>query len=221
MNETPEHQTPEERLAAARSWAGNVEPAASQPARGTASHEMSSRIQTVIEAAERAADAIRYDAEEQADRHLAEAQQKADRLTAERVRLISNLTDDLIGHASVVREQSEKMVSSLEEAIRTVTERLEDESAGATLTTAAGPPPIESWEPAPATHEAPDADAPAEPSATDEPQRAGAGGGAPPAAALLRATQMAVAGHDRGAIGAAIRDEFGIDPEPVLARVLD
>ena len=59
---------------------------------------MAERLQTVLEAAERAAEAIRYDAEEQARRHLAGAQQRADGLTAERVRLISQLTDDLIEH---------------------------------------------------------------------------------------------------------------------------
>ena len=50
--------------------------------------QMTSQLQTVIDAAERAAEAIRFDAEEQARHHLAEAQRKADRLTAERVGLI-------------------------------------------------------------------------------------------------------------------------------------
>ena len=64
--------------------------------------QMTSQLQTVIDAAERAAEAIRFDAEEQARHHLAEAQRKADRLTAERVGLISDLTDDLIRHAATV-----------------------------------------------------------------------------------------------------------------------
>ena len=86
---------------------------------------MTEQLQTVIDAAERAAEAIRYDAEEQARRHLAEAQRKADRLTAERVGLISELTDDLVRHAANVRDHSEQMVRALEDAINSVTDKLE------------------------------------------------------------------------------------------------
>ncbi len=87
--------------------------------------QMTEQLQTVIDAAERAAEAIRYDAEEQARRHLAEAQRKADRLTAERVGLISELTDDLVRHAANVRDHSEQMVRALEDAITSVTDKLE------------------------------------------------------------------------------------------------
>jgi vacuolar-type H+-ATPase subunit H len=87
--------------------------------------QMTDQLQTVIDAAERAAEAIRYDAEEQARRHLAEAQRKADRLTAERVGLISELTDDLVRHAANVRDHSEQMVRALEDAINSVTDKLE------------------------------------------------------------------------------------------------
>ena len=87
--------------------------------------QMTNQLQTVIDAAERAAEAIRHDAEDQARRHLAEAQQKADRMTAERVRLIAALTDDLVRHAGTVRDKSEEMVSSLEDAIGAVTRKLE------------------------------------------------------------------------------------------------
>ena len=87
--------------------------------------QMTEQMQTVIEAAERAAEAIRFDAEEQARRHLAEAQRKADRLTAERVGLISELTDDLVRHAANVRDHSEQMVRALEDAINSVTDKLD------------------------------------------------------------------------------------------------
>ena len=88
-------------------------------------HQMTEQLQTVIDAAERAAEAIRHDAEEQARRHLAEAQRKADRMTAERVGLISELTDDLVRHAANVRDHSEQMVRALEDAITSVTDKLE------------------------------------------------------------------------------------------------
>ena len=83
------------------------------------------QLQTVIEAAERAAEAIRRDAQEQARVHLAEAQRNADRLTAERVGLISELTDDLIRHVANVRDHSEQMVRALEAAISSVTHMLD------------------------------------------------------------------------------------------------
>lgn len=78
---------------------------------------MAVRMDTVVEAAERAADVIRFDAEEQARRHMIEAQRRADSLTADRVRLISELTDDLISHAGEVRRRSEEMIGALERAI--------------------------------------------------------------------------------------------------------
>ena len=85
---------------------------------------MTDQLQAVIGAAERAAEAIRRDAE-QARLHLSEAQRKADRLTAERIGLISELTDDLIRHAANVRDHSEQMVEALEAAINSVTDKLE------------------------------------------------------------------------------------------------
>lgn len=120
--------------------------------------QMTEQLQTVIDAAERAAEAIRYDAEEQARRHLAEAQRKADRLTAERVGLISELTDDLIRHAANVRDHSERMVRALEDAINSVTDKLEqpgmtdpfaDVQTPPALTRAPAPPPEPRLQPPP------------------------------------------------------------------------
>ena len=108
-----------------QSWSPVVTPGPS-PSVQVTMNQMTDQLQTVIDAAERAATAIRQDAEEQARQHLADAQRKADRLTAERVRLIAQLTDDLLRHAGTVREQSEVMVDSLETAIRAVTKKLEE-----------------------------------------------------------------------------------------------
>ncbi len=101
--------------------------------------QMTTQLQTVIDAAERAAEAIRFDAEEQARHHLAEAQRKADRLTAERVGLISDLTDDLIRHASTVRDHSEQMIRALEDAISSVTTKLEQPALTESLSPAPTP----------------------------------------------------------------------------------
>jgi hypothetical protein len=157
---------------------------------------MTERLQAVIEAAERAAGAIRYDAEDRARRHLAEAQYRADQLTAERVRAISLLTDDLIEHAALVKRHSEQMVFALEQAVNSVASQL-----GSAGSPGAAPAPL---------------GAPAGSVLADSPEPA-----PPPAAALLRATQLAAAGGSRASIADALRSEFGIDPGPVLARILD
>ncbi len=217
-------QSPEQRLQSARSWAERAEP--STPALRASTAQMTERLQTVLEAAERAAEAIRYDAEEQARRHLAGAQQRADGLTAERVRLISQLTDELIGHASVVRHHSAQMVGALEQAITAVSGRLDEVKGGGALPldpssqgSIGGGQPAEGttfrYGPGSAggTPRQPQADVVAEASARPAPSP-------PPAAALLRATQLAVSGASRDSIAEALRTEFGIDPAPVLAQVL-
>ena len=143
--------------------------------------EISAQVHSVIAAAERAAEAIREDAETQAQIHLGDAQDRAHQLLAQRLQLIGELTDDLLAHAAVVREQSATLLATLEQAIAVAEARL--------------------------------AETPQQPQApTPEP--------APEPAAVLRATQLAVAGESRESIAATIGEEFGIDPEPVLARVL-
>lgn len=84
--------------------------------------EVAERVQTLIEAAEQAAEAIKSDAERQAVEYLQEAQRRADRLTSERIGLVASLTDNLIGHAGAVKSHSEQMVESLERTIQTITE---------------------------------------------------------------------------------------------------
>ncbi len=116
--------TPEPSVAAPTSWGQSQGHIPSPNVQATMT-QMTTQLQTVIDAAERAAEAIRFDAEEQARHHLAEAQRKADRLTAERVGLISELTDDLMRHASTVRDHSEQMIRALEDAISSVTTKLE------------------------------------------------------------------------------------------------
>lgn len=80
--------------------------------------QVAERVQALIDAAERAADAIRADAEHQADEYLSEAQRRADRLTTSRIQLIANL----VGRAAAVRSHSEQMVISLEQTVQTITE---------------------------------------------------------------------------------------------------
>lgn len=215
MSQYPE-QTPEERLQAARRWAvesrepvHTPQPYSESPIGGspaqTHREELGGRLQTVIDAAERAADAIRADAEEQAARHLQQAKQKADRITSERVHLIATLTDDLIEHATNVRDHSRAMSEALDRAVSSISGRLEANDVLSTLGYG---------EPGPGEAALIESQAPAIPSG------AAASQAEPPPAAVLRATQMAVAGYDRDQISAAILAEFNADPEPVIRRVL-
>ena len=303
-DQTPDTPTP---------FPQEIEPAPS-PAVQVTMDQMTDRLQTVIDAAERAAEAIRFDAETQARQHLAEAQQKADRLTAERVRLIAELTDDLIDHASVVKQHSEQMVGALEQAIQSVSGRIDEVTgevtpeAPETPTETPSPPPAPFGapgdpfalsvpepltepppapeaepvaEPAPSTppgaevhadevtaasgapevladdayrepalpeSESPALDAPEiqaqpepeiqmepEPEVESHPEPEVAdviaepepvpevetflAAAEPPPEALLRATQLAVAGSERGDVAEMLTREYGIDPAPVLDRI--
>jgi vacuolar-type H+-ATPase subunit H len=194
-------------------------------------HQMTDQLQTVIDAAERAAEAIRFDAEEQARRHLAEAQRKADRLTAERVGLISELTDDLVRHAANVRDHSEQMVRALEDAIDSVTDKLEQPAMTDPLQSPTPPGPSLPFA-EPLADSGGYADPLGEPTSTQTPpsplaQAAPAAAAPEPMElavsqeALIHATRLAVAGEDRETIASALRDLYGVsNPEPVVDRVL-
>ncbi len=201
-------------------------------------HQMTEQLQTVIDAAERAAEAIRYDAEEQARRHLAEAQRKADRLTAERVGLISELTDDLVRHAANVRDHSEQMVRALEDAINSVTDKLEQPAMTDAFPSSEPPgpslpfgEPIEAPPPGAGaivdrggyTDLVGDLPSPPPPPVTAAPPAPPVPEPAPEVSqeALLHATRLAIAGEDREAIGSALRRHYGVaNPDPIVDRVL-
>lgn len=208
-------------------WTQSQPPQPSSNVRQTMD-QMTEQLQTVIDAAERAAEAIRLDAEEQAHHHLTAAQREADRLTAERVGLISDLTDDLIHHAGTVRKHSEDMVRALEEAIGSVTAKLDQPALSRSFSSQASRSD-QANNPSPAT-------APAQRDVSHAiPASARATGASPadttsverppqpiPVAedALLLATRLAVAGNDRATIAAALRHDLGLaNPGPVVARV--
>jgi hypothetical protein len=151
--------------------------------------EVSDHLTLVIAAAERAAGAIRADAEEQARRQLNEARRRTELLAAERLRMIAQLTDGLIEQAETVREHSARMVATLQRAT--------DEISGGL-----GLPSGEAPDPAGLERER---TAPARASQSE---------------ALLIATELAVAGESRETIAARIRAQLGVDPEPVLKRIL-
>lgn len=78
------------------------------------------RIESVLDAAERAAAGIREDAQEWAGRYLDESRRKADELASERIREISSLTDNLVARARAVAQQSDELIAALDDAGRRV-----------------------------------------------------------------------------------------------------
>lgn len=175
--------------------------------------QVSNRVQLVIEAAERAAEAIRIDAQQQAQRYLAEAQRRADRLTAERVQLIAGLTDELIEHAGAVRNHSEQMVASLEHTIESVTRggpvELEDgEGAGLPAGGPGDQAPGEDTEATANPPEVPDPPVAEEPELTSDADEATADGHS------AEAEESAPGVSYYGGNGEPARDQPPLDPDP-------
>ncbi len=144
------------------------------------------RVETVLEAAERAAAEIRRDAQEWAERHMAEARLRADELVSQRVEELSGITDELLAVAQAVARQSEDLVRALDatrdRALRASLRRREDMGSNR-----------REIEPAPRSVD------PLDPI------------GSVSHGARLLATQMAVAGSNRETIAGRLRREFGVD----------
>ncbi len=88
------------------------------PGPGDESGPIGSRVESVLEAAERAAAGIRQDAEEWARRYLEESRRKADDLASERVQELSSLTETLMNRARAVAQQSDALLAALDDAGR-------------------------------------------------------------------------------------------------------
>ena len=105
-------------------WRGqHHESAATQPSRAAASPQQASvgaRVDSILEAAERAAAEIRADAEESARRYYEESRRRTDEMAAQRTRDMAELTDSLIERARTVARQSDQLISGLEEAERRI-----------------------------------------------------------------------------------------------------
>lgn len=76
------------------------------------------RIELVLDTAERAAAEIRADAEAQARLQLDEARRQAEAMTRERVTMISELTEALIEHATLVATQCDSLIRALESTMQ-------------------------------------------------------------------------------------------------------
>jgi len=154
------------------------------------------RLEAIVEAAERAAESVIDDAEEQARRHLAQAKAEADRVGEGRTAGFSELLETLLGQASALRQEAERLEATLEEAQA----RLQTGEPGEQ------PPPPPRLRAIAAAEE---------PEPVAEDRRSDAAG------ARLLATQLAVSGSSREEIEDLLRSRFEIeDTKAILDAIL-
>ena len=109
---------------------------------------LSSRVESILKAAEEAAAGIRAEAEERASHYLEDARRRADDVAAERIRLVSELTDTLVDRVRTVAQQSDELMAALDDAGRRV-------ASSAAPSEPREEPPTQRFEPAPAQSPAP------------------------------------------------------------------
>lgn len=167
------------------------------------------RLEAIVEAAERAAEGVIDDAEAQARRYLAQARAEADRLAEGRASGLAELIDTLLGQATSLRQEAEKLQAVLEEAKAAVEAGEQAEPAKQEEPSAE----VEQQQP-----EVPRLRAVGEP---DDSQKAAEGRSADAAGARLLATQMAVSGSSREEIALRLRNGFEIeDTDAILDAIL-
>src|SRR3954447_18330151 len=74
------------------------------------------RLESIVEAAERAAEGVIDDAEGQARRYLTQARAEADRITDRRIENLTHMIDVLLDQADSLQREAERMQTILEEA---------------------------------------------------------------------------------------------------------
>jgi hypothetical protein len=194
------------------------------------------KIQQIVEAAEDAARAIQVEAEEEALRYREERRREADALVAEHAERLKELSTSLSEHADRVRSavlslsaELNRAADELREDTAPATERPPDEGEGDASEGSDRPRPgwfrgqVDTPQPVPypgtGTGNGPAVNRLAGPAGSEDASSAAAGpDDAPiPDEALLRATQMAVAGRSREEIEEALRRDFALaDPGAVV-----
>lgn len=168
--------------------------------------DTSERLESIVEAAERAAESVIDDAETQARKYLAQARAEADQLAGEKIGDLSDLIDVLLAQALSLRQETERLQVTLEVARDRIeaggepvgeerSRDLEEEPAIPRLRAVGG------------EEQSPD----------PEPQ----GRRSDAAGARLLATQMAVSGSSREEIEQRLRNGFQIeDTDAILDAIL-
>lgn len=161
------------------------------------------RLEAIVEAAERAAEGVIDDAEAQARRYLAQARAEADRASAGQVGELAELIDTLLGQATSLRREAERLQETLEAA------RSRIDGGEAPVPTPEPPrqaPELRTEEvsEAPRLRAVSAPEAPAAVPGPDAPRT-------DPAGARLLATQLAVSGSSREEIAERLRNGFEIE----------
>lgn len=163
------------------------------------------RLEAIVEAAERAAETVINDAEAQARQYLAQARAEADRAVEGRLTEVSELIETLLGQATLLRQEAERLQATLEEARARIGS---GEAVGV-------PSAREAERPAPTAPRLRAVAQGEEPGLAAEATRDNAAG------ARLLATQLAVSGSSREEIAARLRTGFEIeDTGAILDAIL-
>jgi hypothetical protein len=174
------------------------------------------RLEAIVEAAERAAESVIDDAEAQARRYLAQTRAEADRQFEGRVAEISGQIDSLLGQATSLRHEAERLQQSLEAAKARIDGG--DPPAPTPAEDQPEPPRLRAVETAGSSE--PPVEPPIEPSA-EEPRAEPDARRADAAGARLLATQLAVSGSSREEIAQRLRNGFEIeDTDAILDAIL-
>lgn len=205
-DDTMETPTPED-------FAGrSAEPPPQMPSLDRFLSDAQNKISEVIDAAERVAKDTHADAQDQASSYLEERKRDADALVTNRRAELNEITAGLAQRVGDLRAEVDKISQEVGESI----ERIKALASGAPepmppVAPPADPPPAElrSVEDEVEVEE--------EPAFADEPEVTEEAEDSVPASTqnrehvVLRATQLAVAGTDRGEIEETLVKEFGID----------
>jgi hypothetical protein len=200
-------------------------PSGATPARisplGRSLTDATNKISEIVDAAERVAHEIQADAENEARNYLEDRRQDADALVVERSAELSELTQSLTKKVEKLRNEVESMVKDLDQTV----ERMRglsgpqpgsgDAEPGPRTASSDSVQPASGSEPIPrpvayqgtARHDAAAAEADSDAQKREH--------------AMLRATQLAVAGTSRGEIEDTLEREFGIaDAGSVVDEIL-
>jgi vacuolar-type H+-ATPase subunit H len=165
------------------------------------------RLEAIVEAAERAAESVIDEAEAQARRYLAQARAEAERLPDDLVSGLAELVDSLLGQAVSLRQEAERLQTTLEEA----KDLIETGEAPAQPTPSEEPRQAEQ----PGVPRLRAVSEQEEPGGQEERLSNDAAG------ARLLATQMAVSGSSREEIELRLRNRFEIeDADAILDAIL-
>jgi hypothetical protein len=161
------------------------------------------RVQEILDAAERIAGEIRAEAEAAGENYVYERRREAERAVEEGVREFTGLTHSVTARVETLQREASALVEVLEDARRRLAALAQSVEPQTQPTFRASPPQA----PSPPRPEVAETDA--------------SEGEKIPEQAILRATQMAVAGIERTEIELMLRTEFGIrDPASVVDQML-